>query len=98
MPPVRSEIKPHLFTGTATINGSPAPDDTRVTAWVEGFREPVGDTTVSGGLYFFRVFQYGDESFAGKTVTFKVGGLDALETATWESGGSTPRLNLTASD
>lgn len=33
---ISSIVVPHVFTGTATIDGVPAPDDTEVTAWVRG--------------------------------------------------------------
>ena len=33
---ISSSVPPHAFVGTVTINGTPAPDGTVVTAWVEG--------------------------------------------------------------
>jgi len=52
---------------------------------------------VSAGSYFLRVFQYGSGSFAGKTITFKIGGVIANETANWESLAG-DELNLTANN
>ena len=52
-------------------------------------------TPISEGVYTLIVDQSG-ASFAGKTVSFKVGDLWAKETATWQQGGAT-QLNLTAS-
>jgi len=75
---------PHQFVGTATLNGAPAPDGTTVTAWVEG--KQVASATVSGGKYTMSVDQ-GNQSFAGKQVSFKVGGNDAAQTAIWAFGG-----------
>lgn len=83
--------------GTATIDGVTAPDGAVITAWVEDFNEPVGEGAVSGGSYVLRVFQYGSGSFTGKTITFKIGGLIANETATWESLAG-DELNLTATN
>ena len=79
------------------INGVPAPEGTSVTAWVEGLPETVGEGAVSGGIYNLKVFQFGSESFAGKTITFKIGGLTANETAIWQSFGA-DELNLTAAN
>ena len=93
---MRTEIAPNLFTGTAIENGLLAADGTLVTAYVADFQEPVGEGAVSDGVYVLRVFQYGSESFNGKTVTFKIGDLAANETAVWETFGAT-ELNLTAS-
>jgi len=41
--------KPHVFVGTATLDGATAADGAAVTAWVGG--EQVADTTVKGGQY-----------------------------------------------
>ena len=35
------------------------------------------------------VSQYGAASFAGKTLTFKIGDADTGQTYTWEKGGAT---------
>jgi hypothetical protein len=66
-----------------------------VTAWIDLFGEPVGQGTVSGGAYALTVPQYGGQSFAGRTLTFKLGGLDASETGVWKQGGG-DELTLTA--
>lgn len=94
---MRTEIAPHLFTGTATANGLPAADGTLVTAYVADFQETVGEGAVSGGVYVLRVFQYGSATFNGKTLTFKIGALPASETAVWQAFGVL-ELNLTASN
>ena len=80
-----------------TINGVAAPDGTAVTAWVAGFSEPVASGVVSGGIYNFNVFQFGPESFSGKTITFKIGSLTANETAKWQSFGA-DEVNLTVTN
>ena len=43
--PVRQQSPPHMFTGTATVDGSPAPLGTSISAWVDG--ELAGVTTVT---------------------------------------------------
>jgi cobalamin biosynthesis Mg chelatase CobN len=85
-------VPPNAFVGTASIDSAASVDGTSVTAWVDGTQ--AGSDTVTGGSYSLLVDQ-GEGSFAGKTVSFKVGGFDAAETTTWEQGGATV-LNLTA--
>jgi hypothetical protein len=96
LPPARSDVPPHVFVGTATLDGLPASDGTAVTARVAAFLEPVGEGTVSNGSYFLTVPQYGSESFASRTITFRLGAFDAAEAGTWLAGGG-DELNLTAS-
>ena len=84
-------VPPHVFVGTVTLDGAAAVDGAAVTAWIDG--DQVAATNASGGEYSLLVDQ-GDSSFAGKTVSFKVGGADATETASWMQGGGDV-LNLT---
>ena len=86
-------LPPHVFVGTATIDGAAAANGPAVTAWVGGAQ--VATATVSGGSYSIVVDQ-GDQSFAGQTVNFQIGGIDAAESASWMQGGG-DELNLTAS-
>ena len=85
---------PHVFVGNATISGVPAVDGTIVTAWIDGGQ--AGAATVSGGdgSYVLFVEQPVGVAYSGKTITFKIGGVDAAETATWEQGGA-QILNMT---
>ena len=92
--PARSSAAPNVFVGTATIVGAPAPDGTVVTAWVEGFSEPVGEGVVTGGSYALKAFQFGTTSFAGRIIIFKIGESTANETGTWQSLGADV-VNLT---
>jgi len=92
--PERSSDAPNVFVGTATIGGAPAPDGTVVTAWVEGFSEPVEEGVVAGGSYALKAFQFGITSFSGRTITFKIGDSTANETGTWRSFGADV-VNLT---
>ena len=87
-------LAPSLFTGSATLNGYLVPDGTVVTAWVADFSEPVATSVVADGKYVASVFQYGTKSFAGKTITFKIGGIAAQQTGSWETFGAEV-LNLT---
>ena len=85
-------LPPHVFVGTALLDGESVPDGTTVTAWVDDAE--VASTTVGGGSYTLVVDQ-GDLSFAGKTIAFRVDGNDAGQTATWTQGGG-DQLTLTA--
>jgi pilus assembly protein FimV len=78
-------VPPHVFVGTASLNGVAAADGSAVTAWVDG--EMVADAYASGGDYTLLVDQ-GDSSFSGKAVSFKISGVDAAETAEWIQGGA----------
>jgi outer membrane biosynthesis protein TonB len=82
-------LPPHIFIGSVTIDGAPAPDGTVVTALVNGAE--VGSAVVTDGK--FTNLQVGA---AGQTVTFRVGEVTANETATTEVGGATV-VDLTAS-
>ena len=75
--------RPHVFVGTATLDGVTAVDGTAVTAWVDGAQ--VAATNVTGGTYVLLVESAA--GFAGETVLFKVGAGTANETANWEEGG-----------
>jgi len=84
---------PHAFLGSATVNGSPAPNGASVAAFIDG--EQVGAVSVvDGGYPTLLIAQPEGVSFAGKRVFFTIGGLPAAETAVWEQGLSTI-LNLT---
>ena len=88
------QLPPHVFVGMAMMqDGSTAPDGTMVSAWVGGAE--VASATVMDGNYILIVDQ-GDQSFAGETITFQVGGMDAMETGMWLQGGG-DELNLTSS-
>ena len=92
LPAVIINAIPHVFVGTATIGGQPAPDGTEVSVWVSDYDAPVGTETVSGGNYSVTVLKYGD-AFAGKTLIFKIADKDTGITASWKSGEATV-LNL----
>ena len=96
-PDRRTDVTPHVFAGTASVNGAPASEGTVISAYVISFQDPVGEGVVSGGIYNLFVFQYGSGSFTGKTITFKVGQFTANETAVWQSFGA-DEVNLNASN
>jgi len=68
----------HLFYGSVTINGSPAPDGTTVTAKINGI--DVASKTTSGGEYYFSVSDpYNIRS--GAEISFFVNGVNTGKTA-----------------
>ena len=77
-----------------TVGGAPAPDGIVITAWVEGFSEPVGEGVVAAGSYNLKIFQFGFLSFSGRTIIFKIGGSTANETGAWQTFGA-DEVNLT---
>ena len=44
--PVVQPLPPHVFKGTVTIDGKPAPEHTAVTAWIDGVQVPGAEATV----------------------------------------------------
>jgi len=82
------QIPPHVFIGTVTINGVLAPVGTAITAFIDGVVQ--GSTEVGSGGGYTLVVNQGSST----DITFKIGNLDANETATWEQGGATT-LDLT---
>lgn len=80
---------PHVFVGSASIDGQPAPAGTVVAALVGG-SEVASVIVDATGTY--RNLQI---PTAGVLVTFTIDGFPAAETATTQTGGATV-LNLTA--
>ncbi|NQT73487.1 MAG: hypothetical protein HQ553_12095 [Chloroflexi bacterium] len=70
------------FYGTVTHPGGNVPDDTSVSALVDG--TVVGSTTVTGSWY--NLLLTGE--YSGKTIHFKVGADQVMETSIWERGGN----------
>ena len=89
LPSIVNDNPPHVFVGTVTINGQPAPEGTEVTAWVLNYSDPAGSSivpAVSGepGSYSLLVPQYGT-NFNGTVLVLKVN--DTFVTnAVWVSG------------
>lgn len=86
---------PHQFYGTVTYNYEPVQPGTLVEAFVNDVKQ--ADTTVdSSGRYgYSTIFRV--PGTAGARVTFKIGGVLANETATWESG-KVQELHLTINE
>jgi len=84
---------PAVFAGTVSFDGAPATDGTWVSALIDG--EEVVSIEASNGQYALVVSQPPGGAFAGKSVSFKVGGSEAVEKGTWEADGGA-ELNLTA--
>ena len=58
--------------------------------------EPLPGTPSEPTAYLLSVHQPGDQAYSGKTVTFMIGNLQAVETAVWRQGGL-DSLDLSAS-
>ena len=84
---------PAQFSGTVTIDGSPAPAGTVITARIDG--RDCGSLTLAAGvfggdaLFDERLSVGGEDGDAGKTITFLVDGVFAAETAVYTPGAST---------
>ena len=80
---------PHVFVGSITIGGEPAPDGVEVSVWLPEFNSPIGSGLSSGGDYTVLAYQHGSKSFGGRTLLFKINGQDSGERATWVKGDGT---------
>jgi len=85
--------QPSSFYGTVTVDGANVPDDTDVTAWINGTQQATARRLTDGGnsVYVIAVTNGND----GDTIEFRVGDLVADQTGTWQLGGNVA-LNLTA--
>lgn len=84
---------PHVFFGSADLDGSPAPEGALVDAYIRGVA--VAASTVSGASYVLRVQEPSPGSYASAAITSRVGGAFALQTAVF-SPFSSAGLDLTA--
>ena len=75
--------------GSITVAGLAAPDGTEVTVWVTDYSGPVGTGTTASGNYSVLAHQHGTASFNGKTLMFKIDGIETGETGVWEAGNAT---------
>jgi len=83
---------PHQFYGTASLDGAPVQQGTLVEAFVDDVKQAETAVDAQGRYGYDPIFRV--SGTAGATVTFYVGGIEADEDATWESG-KVQELNLT---
>jgi len=82
---------PHEFSGTVSVDGGPAEEGTPVQAFVDDV-EDYSTAVDDRSRYTLLV------SGPGTTVTFRVGGVLANETAVWESGRIDEDFHLTVGE
>ena len=83
---------PHQFYGTVSREGAPVQQGTLVEAFVAGVEQAETTVDADGRYGYNPIFRV--SGTAGATVTFRVGGVEADENATWQSG-KVQELNLT---
>ena len=83
---------PHQFYGTVSLDGNPVQQGTLVEAFVDDVKQAETTVDAQGRYGYNPIFRV--SGTAGATVTFHVGGVEADEDATWESG-KVQQLNLT---
>jgi len=89
---------PCRFHGTVQLDNATVPDDTIITAIIEGDTYTTSTPSVYGNsTYAITIVPPGNVTYMdGTPVTFLIGGYYAMETGTWETGLNLV-LNLTAS-
>ncbi|HEX9975880.1 MAG TPA: CFI-box-CTERM domain-containing protein [Dehalococcoidales bacterium] len=85
---------PHYFAGTVSTSKGLVPEGTVVGAWVEGVKEVETAVTAQSTYEMLVPGEYGDD---GKIVSFTVAGVQASQTAPWESGEVSYPFDLTIS-
>jgi hypothetical protein len=75
---------PHYFTGTVSTSRGAVPEGTVVEAWMEDVKKAETTVTNTSRYELLVPGELGDE---GKIVSFTVAGVQASQTAAWESGG-----------
>jgi hypothetical protein len=83
---------PHYFAGTVSTSNGPVAEGTAVEAFVDGVEKAETAVTAQSTYELLVPGEYGDE---GKIVSFTVGGVQASETAAWESGEIDYNFDLT---
>lgn len=87
-----SNQPPHIFIGTAQLNGAPAPAGTAILAMVGTFQVGSGSVTSADGTFGAVLVPYPDQM-----VTFMVGTAPASQSAVRTMVGGSTVLTLTAS-
>jgi len=85
---------PHYFSGTVSTSNGLVPGGTAVEAFLEGVKEAETAVTAQGT---YEMLVPGDYEDDGKMVSFTVAGVQASQTAAWESGGLEYNFDLTIS-
>jgi len=93
---------PSSFYGTALVDGVAVPEDTVITAWINGVQYGNGLVKLVEGQLGYSLDVLADDAstpekeggVSGDTVVFKIGGMTAVETGIWNVGNA--QLNLTA--
>ena len=85
---------PHYFAGTVSTSKGPVPEGTLVEAFLAGVKAANATVTAQSTYELIVPGEYSDE---GKTVSFTVAGVQASQTATWESGQVNQNFGLTIS-
>ncbi|MHC1575069.1 MAG: hypothetical protein ACXQTY_04625 [Candidatus Methanogasteraceae archaeon] len=79
-------LAPNMFYGNVSLNSEWAPLGTVIEAYIDD--EPRGNVTITREARYGSLAVRGSESDEGKTITFKVGGLDADRTAVWHASSA----------
>jgi hypothetical protein len=83
---------PHQFYGAVTLDGNPVQQGTLVEAFVDDVKQAETAVDAQGRYGYNPIFRV--SGTAGATVTFHIGGVEADEDSTWESG-KVQELDLT---
>lgn len=83
---------PHQFYGTVSLDGNPVQQGTLVEAFVDDVKQAETTVDAQGRYGYNPIFRVSGS--AGATVTFHIGGVEADEDSTWESG-KVQELDLT---
>ena len=88
---------PHLIFGTAYIDNRVVSEGTVVQAFIDG-KEVARYNATANGAFLLQVDpSTTGVSHSGKTISFKVRGLDGRQTLTWAPGGDNTSFRLDAS-
>jgi hypothetical protein len=86
---------PCFFTGPVSTSNGPVPEGTVLEAFLDGVKATEGVVTNTSTYILVVPGEYSDQ---GKTVTFTVAGVQASQTAAWETGGDYLDFALTISE
>jgi hypothetical protein len=88
LPPLSSSALPHIFVCTAFVDGQPAPEGAEISAWLDGFSEPLAQTVISSNAFTILVPEYGADIMAGREIEFRLDGLMVEPKHVWAPGGA----------